>query len=216
MLRNFREKAAGKAVHKSMEQELENNPNKSVSQDEILQASLKLFAEKGYFNTSLIDIKDAVGLKTTSGIYQFFKTKQAIALALQESILDSFSISIDYIRRRNRKASEQLREIVDLLFKLTDEAPEIVQFLLFIKTGDFIPEQPPLLETAPFNKIKRIVQTGIKDGEIRALDPLLAYSYFFGIIQHTLGMVLSGALPKSADSYQTQVWLAAWGCIVKK
>ena len=203
-------------MEQELELERENNSNKSVNQDEILQASLKLFAQKGYFNTSLTDIKDAVGLKTTSGVYQFFKTKQAIAVALQENILDSFSISIDDIRRRNRKASEQLREIVDLLFKLTDEAPEIILFLLFMKTSDFLPEQPPLMETAPFNKIKRIMQTGIKDGEIKALDPMLAYSYFFGIIQHTISLVLSGALPKSAESYQSQAWLAAWGCIVKK
>ena len=200
-----------------MEQELENTPNKTVvDQDEILKASLKLFAQKGYFNTSLSDIKDAVGLNTTHGIYQFFKTKQAIAVALHENILDSFSISIDDIRRRNRKASEQLREIVDLLFKLTDEAPEIIQFLLFINAREFLTDQPPLLETAPFNKIKRILQTGIKEGEIRSVDPLLAYSYFFGIIHHTIGMVINGALPKSAESYQAQVWLAAWGTIVKK
>lgn len=199
-----------------LETETENSPNKAVSQDEILQAALKLFAQKGYFNTSLPDIKDAVGLKTTSGIYQYFKTKQAIALALQENILDSLSISIDDIRRRNRKASEQLREIVDLLFKLTDEAPEIIRFLLFINIGEFLPEQPTLLETAPFNKISRILQNGIKEGEIRSLDPLLAYSYFFGIIHHTLGLVLAGTLPKSAESYEAQVWLAAWGSIVKK
>ncbi|MGZ4959797.1 MAG: TetR/AcrR family transcriptional regulator [Methylomonas sp.] len=199
-----------------LEKETENSPNKAVSQDEILQAALKLFAQKGYFNTSLTDIKDAVGLKTTSGIYQYFKTKQAIALSLRENILDSLSISIDDIRRRNRKASEQLREIVDLLFKLTDDAPEIIRFLLFINIGEFLPEQPLLLETVPFNKIKRIIQAGIKEGEIRSLDPLLAYNHFFGIVQHTLELVLTGALPKSAESYEAQVWLAAWGSIAKK
>ena len=199
-----------------MEQELENNPNKTVNQDEILQAALKLFAEKGYFNTSLMDIKEAAGLKSTSNIYQFFKTKQAIAVALRENILDSFSISIDDIRRRNRKAADQLREIVDLLFRLTDEAPEIIQFMLFLKTSDFMPEQIPLFETPAFNKIKKILQIGIKDGEIRNLDPLLAYSYFFGIVYQSLAMVLSQDLPKSADSYQAQVWMVAWGCIVKK
>lgn len=198
------------------ELELESTPNKTLSQDEVLQASLKLFAQKGYFNTSLTDIKDAVGLKTTSGIYQFFKTKQAIAQTLRENILDSLSISIDDIRRRNRKSSEQLREIVDLLFKLTDDAPEIIQFLLFVKVEDFLPDTPALLDTAAFNKIKRIVQNGIKEGEIRSIDPLLAYCYFFGIINQTLAMVLNDSLPKSADSYQSQAWLAAWGCIVKK
>ena len=194
----------------------ESPSSKTLSQDEVLQAALKLFAQKGYANTSLSDIKDAVGLKTTSGIYQFFKTKQAIAETLRENILDSFSISIDDIRRRNRKASEQLREIVDLLFKLTDDAPEIIQFLLFMKAEDFLPEASPLLETPAFSKIKRIIQNGIKEGEIKAIDHLLAYSYFFGIINQTLNLVLNKALPKSADSYQSQAWLAAWGCIAKK
>jgi len=218
MLQPSESKTAGKAVHKSMEQELETEttPNQPLSQDQVLQAALKLFAQKGYFNTSLTDIKDAVGLKTTSGIYQFFKTKQAIAETLRENILDSLSISIDDVRRRNRKASEQLREIVDLLFKLTDDAPEIIQFLLFVKTEDFIPGSTALLETPAFNKIKRIMQNGIKEGEIKALDPMLAYCYFFGIINQTLIMVLQGALPKSADSYESQVWMAAWGAIAKK
>lgn len=199
-----------------MEQELESTPKKSLNQDHVLQAALKLFAQKGYFNTSLTDIKNAVGLKTTSGIYQFFKTKQLIAETLRENILDSLSISIDDIRRRNRKASEQLREIVDLLFKLTDDAPEIIQFLLLVRTEDFLPESTPLLETPAFNKIRRIIQNGIKEGEIKAIDPLMAYCYFFGIINQTLVLALQGSLPKTADSYQSQAWLAAWGSIVKK
>jgi len=204
------------AIELEQEKEQEQTPAKALSQDEVLQAALKLFAQKGYYNTSLIDIKDAVGLKSTSGLQQFFKTKQAIAVALHEQILDSFSISIDDIRRRNRKASEQLREVVDLLFKLTEEAPEIIQFLLFIKTSDFLPEPKPLFDIAAFNKLRRIIQVGIKEGEIKNIDALLAYNYFFGIIQHTLSMLLNDSLPHCKDNYQTQVWLVAWGTIAKK
>lgn len=203
-------------MEQALEIENESSPSNDLSQDEVLQAALKLFAQKGYFNTSLSDIKDAVGLKTTNGIYQFFKTKQAIAETLRDNILDSFSVSIDDVRRRNRKASEQLREIVDLLFKLTDDAPEIIQFLLFMRTEDFLPEATPLMDTPAFTKIKRIIQNGIKEGEIKSIDHVLAYSYFFGIINQTLNLVLNKALPKSADSYQSQTWLAAWGCIAKK
>ncbi len=199
-----------------MDKEKSSTEKKPLTQDEVLLASLKLFAEKGFFNTSLTDIKDAVGIKTTSGIYQHFKNKQAIADTLYGNILDSLSISIDDIRRRNRKVSDQLREIVDLLFKLADDAPEVIQFLLFVNIREILPDQKPVIETAPFNKIRRVIQNGIKSGEIRAMDSLLAYSYFLGIIKHTLSLVLSGDLPKTADSYQSQVWLAAWGSIVKK
>jgi len=199
-----------------MDKEKSTTGKKPITQDEVLLASLKLFAEKGYFNTSLTDIKDAVGIKTTSGIYQHFKNKQAIADTLYGNILDSLSISIDDIRRRNRKVADQLREIVDLLFKLTEDAPEVIQFLLVVNIREILPEQKPVIETAPFNKIRRVIQNGIKNGEIRSMDSLLAYSHFLGIIKHTLGLILSGDLPKSADSYQSQAWTAAWGSIVKK
>ncbi len=200
------------------ELELENAsaPIKTVTSDQVLRAALKLFAEKGYFNTSLPEIKEALEASNANVITQHFKTKQAIVQALRENILDSLSISIDDIRRRNRKASEQLREIVDLMFRLTDEAPEVVQFLLFMNSREFLPEAPALMDTPAFSKIKRIIQNGINEGEIRSIDPLLAYSYFFGIIQQTLGLVLDKTLPKTADSYQSQVWLAAWSSIVKK
>ncbi len=199
-----------------MEKEKKSTVKKPVTHDEILLGSLKLFSEKGYFNTSLTDIKDAVEIKTTSGIYQHFKNKQNIAEALLASILDSLSISIDDIRRRNKKPSEQLRELVDLLFKLTEDAPEVIQFLLLINISEILPEEKPLLDTVPFNKIKRVIQNGIKEGEIRSIDPMLAYSYFFGIIKQTIALVLSGDLPKNAESYQSQAWLAAWSSIAKK
>ena len=199
-----------------MDKEKKSTVKKPVSQDEILLASLKLFSEKGYFNTSLTDIKDAVGIKTTSGIYQHFKNKQSIAEALFASILDSLSISIDDIRRRNKKASEQLRELVDLLFKLADDAPEVIRFLFLVNITEILPEEKQLVDTAPFNKIRRVIQNGIKDGEIKSIDPMLAYSYFFGIIKQTIALVLSEDLPDNADSYQSQAWLAAWNSIAKK
>jgi AcrR family transcriptional regulator len=182
-------------------------------QDEILMAALKLFAEKGYFNTSLIDIKEAAGIKTTGTTYQHFKTKQMIAAQLHANILDSLSISIDDIRRTNEKPSEQLRHIVDLLFKLTDEAPDVLRFLLILKIKEFLLEARPLHESAAFIKI---IKAGIKEGEIRNIAPQLGYAHFFGIIDNTLRLVLTGFLDRKADFYQSQAWLAAWNTIAKK
>ncbi|MFI3218648.1 MAG: TetR family transcriptional regulator, partial [Methylococcales bacterium] len=55
-----------------MDQEKDTH-TKTETQDEILLAALKLFAEKGYFNTSLSDIAEASGIKTASAIYHHFK-----------------------------------------------------------------------------------------------------------------------------------------------
>jgi AcrR family transcriptional regulator len=199
-----------------MDQEKEDTQTKADTQDEILLAALKLFAEKGYFNTSLTDIAEAAGVKGTSGIYHHFKNKQMIASALYASIFDSLNVSIDDIRRKNPKPSEQLRSIVDLLFRLADEAPNVMQLLLVLNINEILPDEKPLLETAPFAKILKIFQAGAKTGEIRNLAPQLCFAYFFGIVNHTLRMVLIGALDRKADAYQSQTWLAAWNTIAKK
>jgi len=199
-----------------MEQEKENPQTNPEIQDKILLAALTLFTNKGYFNTSLNDIAKVAELDNTQIIYNYFANKHAIATTLYNNILDNLSISIDDIKRRNSTASEQLRSIVDLLFKLTDDAPSIMHFLLILKIREFLPEQRALNESPAFIKILKIIQTGIRSGEIRNIDPQLANAYFFGVINNTLRMVLNGTLDKKADSYQSQTWLMAWNIIAKK
>lgn len=199
-----------------MEQELDESQTKAEARDEILLAALKLFAEKGYFNTAISEIAKAAGVKNANSIYQHFKNKQAIAKQLYDDILDSLSVSIDDIRRRNHKASEQLRGIADLLFKLTEDAPDVMRFLLFMKFNEIFPEEKPMLESPAYVKIQKIIYSGIKAGEIRNIDPWLANAYFFGIINNTIIMALSGTLSKKAEVYQSQAWLAAWNSIAKK
>lgn len=198
-----------------MDQEQEIIHTKTEAQDEILRSSLKLFAQKGFFNTSLTDIAELAGLKNTSAVYHHFKNKQAIAAELYANIFDSFNISVDDIRRRNQKSSEQLRGIVELFFKLTEDAPDIMQFLLILKLTEFLPEEKPILETPAFVKISKIIRSGIESGEIRNIDPVLANAYFFGVINNTLRLVLTGKLDKKANAYLPQTWLAAWSVIAK-
>jgi AcrR family transcriptional regulator len=183
--------------------------------DEILVAALKLFAEKGYFNTSLTDIKDQIGAKTTSPITRQFKTKQTIASELYHIILDNLNISIDDIRRRNKKVVDQLREIVDLMFTLTVDAPEIMRFLLILNVSEFLPEEKSLYQSKPFRKIQKIFEVGVKSGEIRELDPIMIYCQFFGIIFQVITMILNGVNGKKISAYQSSAWMAAWRSIAK-
>jgi AcrR family transcriptional regulator len=193
------------------------NQKNNETQNEILLAALSLFVRKGYFNTSLTEIALAAQLSQTQEIFLYFESKQQLAAELYATIMDSLSISIDEIRRRNKKASEQLHSLVDLLFKLTDEAPEALRFLFEINVHEFLPaDTKPYLQTPVVNKMLKMIQLGINNGEIRSLAPMLIYSYFFGIINTTLKLMLNGTLDKKTESYQSQVWLVAWNSIAKK
>jgi AcrR family transcriptional regulator len=58
--------------------------------DRILDASEDLFAEKGYSATSLGDVADRVGIRSPS-LYNHFKNKEALYLAVLERLLTDFS-----------------------------------------------------------------------------------------------------------------------------
>lgn len=201
-----------------MDQEIEilNITPQTTTSSEISIAALKLFATKGYFNTSLTDIAKMANIKNTSEIYQHFTNKQVIAAQLYVDIFANLNESIDEIWLKNDKPSEQLRGTVDLLFKLTEDAPDVMRFLLNMKFNEFLPDEKPLQETPAFCKIYKIIQAGIANGEIRNIDPMMAYIQFFGIVNTTIQGILAGVLDKKADTYLLQTWLAAWNGIVKK
>ena len=199
-----------------MDQEKEVIQIRDVTQDEILLSALRLFTTKGYFSTSLVDVAQLLEMENTSVIYQHFKDKKMMASQLYVNIFDSLDISVDDISRKNEKASEQLKRLTDLLFKLTDEAPDVMRFLLVLKLDEFLPDEKQIHETLPFLKVVKIIERGINSGEIRAIDPQLACAYFFGIVNNTLRLVLMGVLDKKADAYLSQVWFSAWNTIAKK
>jgi AcrR family transcriptional regulator len=189
---------------------------KKTTQDELLRSALQLFANKGYFNTSFTEIAQHAQLSHCQEIYLYFDNKQQLAATLYNHILDSLSVSLDDIRRRHQKAAEQLRALVDLLFKLAEDAPDVLRFLLNSNTSEFLPDEKSFLQSPAVNKMLKIIQLGINNGEIRSLSPMLIYSYFFGIINTTLTLILNGTLDKKTDLYQSQAWLAAWNAIAKK
>jgi AcrR family transcriptional regulator len=193
--------------------ELSEKPD---TENDVLLAALSLFAKKGFYNTSIAEIAVAAGVKNTAAVYHHFKNKQVIAAKLYDNISDSLNFSIDDIRRKNSKSSEQLKGVVNLMFTLADDAPDIMRFLLLMKLDEFLTEEKSMLESPAFVKIQKIIQSGIKAGEIRNLDPLLIYAYFFGIINNILRMVLTDVLEKDASAYQSQAWLSAWNIIAKK
>ena len=131
-------------------------------------------------------------------------------------IFANLNESIDEIWLKNDKPSEQLRGTVDLLFRLTEDAPDVMRFLLNLKFDEFLPDEKPFQETPAFCKIYKIIQAGISNGEIRNIDPMMAYIQFFGIVNATIQGILAGVLDKKADTYLLSTWLAAWNGIVKK
>jgi TetR/AcrR family transcriptional regulator, cmeABC operon repressor len=107
-----------------------------MTSQQIKQAALKLFAEKGYEGTPLSAIAKAVGIKTPS-LYAHFPSKEELFLSI---FRDTVSLELLTIKealddQRSGNASDTIRAIFDALTEMREENENIQ----FFKRAIFFP-----------------------------------------------------------------------------
>ena len=83
-----------------------------MKKNEILSKSLELFANQGYFGTSMDDIAKSVGIKKAS-LYSHYSGKESIFTAVFNSILEDYTSFINDLTTCNEdtNCSEKLTNI---------------------------------------------------------------------------------------------------------
>ncbi len=184
----------------------ENLPQK------ILDTALRLFSEKGYFNTSVQDIRRAAGV-SIGAIYHHFDNKEGIAQALVASILERFEQAVADIAEEQTSAEAQCRAVVEMLFRMTEEDPRTMAFALYAKHREFMPEQPPICSSAPFERMREMVRRGMDDGEVRPGDPMIASAVLFGGPMRMIQLRLDGVITRPLPELLAETWDSAWRAI---
>ncbi len=200
---------------KKEDKENDKQKEKDGFRDKILDSALTLFAAKGYSNTSIEDIKRTSNI-STSRIYNQFRNKKTIAEALYTDLARRMNDSLREIDRTNATARDRMRAVVDLMFDLTEQAPDVMRFLLLSRHQDFCLDEELQGTLPPFNKIKDIIDAGIKTGEIRRIDSTLIDSCFQGAMTRTIELRLDGILKKPLDLYFNDVWSMVWNAVEAK
>jgi AcrR family transcriptional regulator len=138
----------------------------------ILDTAAKLFAEKGYDETSLQDIIDRTNL-SKGAIYHHFSSKEEIFLRVCDRVgQESERVLRKIVSREDLSGVEKLKEIfrVSLLCPSQKRIMDIVPYLLDNPKFLSIEIQSVFNEVAPLY-IKPILEQGIKDGSIKTEHP---------------------------------------------
>lgn len=175
----------------------------------ILDTALQMFVERGYFATSVHDIRKHAGL-SVGAIYHHFGTKEALARALYEDLVARMDGLIEAALRPHRSARERCRAIALTLCETAQESPELLHFILHARHREFLPEAPPICSTRPFETMKQVVSEGIQAGEIRPMDPVAAAAVAFGSVIRLVHLALDGVLAKPSTAYFDAIWEATW------
>lgn len=177
--------------------------------ENILSTALELFSNKGYFNTSVHDIKKAAGV-SIGAIYHHFDNKEALAKSLYEELLANMNASIEAACLNKTGCFEKSRAVIERMFQLTMDEPREMQFILLAQHREYLPEEPPICSSRPFQAMKNIVTEGIKNKEVRKMDAWVAATAMFGGALRMMNLQLDGVLDKPLNKYTEQVVECAW------
>jgi len=182
---------------------------KSVATEQVLEAALTLFTERGYFNTSLPDIVKASSVSTGS-IYHYFGDKEGIARNLYEKLIDRMEAAFSEIEAAHATAHDRCRAVIALLFRISEEEPKVMRYMLFSSHREFIPDLKPVCSSQPFVQMRRMVTDAMASGDIREMKPIVAASAVFGGALRLIHLRLDGILDEPLPNYLDEIWQCAW------
>lgn len=162
---------------------------------EILEKSLELFANQGYFDTSMDDIAKAVGIKKAS-LYSHYSGKESIFKAVFDNILEDYASFIDGLTACDGEIN-YLRKLTDIFSGYVKNCinnnkmafwdryyyypPEYLKDYIFEKTYD--------LEMHLIQSISSIFEQGIKNNSIRQRNADdLALAFYNMMIGFAMGI----------------------------
>ncbi len=175
----------------------------------ILTAALDLFVREGYHNISIHEVQKQAQVSIGS-IYNHFGGKEGIARALYTHILHEIDELVEDAIAEGLTPAQRCRIIIRDLFAYTETHRNIIAFVFHAKHTEFLPEEPHACDSAPFVKMRKIVQQGISCGEFRAVDPTIATATIFGgairMIQLRLENKIERPLPECLDELVDLIW----------
>ncbi|AAZ97937.1 Possible Transcriptional Regulator, TetR family [Thiobacillus denitrificans ATCC 25259] len=177
--------------------------------ERIVDAALRLFTERGYFNTTVPDVARAAQVSVGS-IYHHFKDKEDVARALYLDLIARMQQALTEIAGGHASAHDRCRAVMAMLFELTESDRDAMDFMLYAKHRDFLPSERPVCSSKPFETMRKFVQEGMARGEIRGMDVMVATSCLFGGAIRLITARLDGVLAEPLPAKLDEVWACAW------
>ncbi len=187
-------------------------PRGEALREAILGAALRLFSDRGYFNTSIHDIRREAGV-SIGAIYHHFGNKEQLAKALYDDLLERMGRAIEATIGGHSGYRERARAVIELLFDMTRDDPETMRFVLLAKHREFLSDEPPICSSRPFAIMRGLLEDGIAAGDVREMDPWVAASAMFGGALRMMSLSLDGVLEEGLARYIDEVVESGWRAV---
>lgn len=159
---------------------------KAAREDQLLEAATRLFREKGYHNTSMQDLADALGVQKGS-LYYYIDSKAELLRRLLERATSFLGTRIDEIYATDLSPPEKLRQALENHAQAMMNHLDLVAVYL----NEYRNLAPPRLEKSLAVRkhyeqvLMQILQDGIERGDFRPVNVKMAAFGLLGMLNWT-------------------------------
>lgn len=180
---------------------------------EIIRAACKLFAEKGYYNTTIPHIAQAVGM-SVGNIYNYFESKEALAKEIMITVSNWVAERLRKIEEMDVDYREKIRLFVKSFFEIAVEEPELINYFLkvFLVNREVFSEgcEGFACIASVITEVMVFLSNGIERGELRNQSFYPAFTTIMGPLGGMVFLHSEGLLDKPLMDYVDEVSENLW------
>jgi TetR/AcrR family fatty acid metabolism transcriptional regulator len=156
---------------------------------DIIEAAIKVFAEKGYFKSKISKIADVAGVATGS-VYVYYENKEDILLKIFEQLWGNIYQEARLIKNNNNSSPmEKLESLIDMAFGTFMENTALA--IVYINEQSNLIQYSPQKFTDNYDKFLDLCEDIIRDGinkKVMAenIDVQIFRNYFLGGFRNLL------------------------------
>jgi AcrR family transcriptional regulator len=154
---------------------------------QILGAALKVYRARGYHGAEIGEIARVAGLGRGL-IYYYFRNKKELFLTLIRRTVEEWQERAKGILNADLPVAERLAQYLKEMCLLALQHPDITYFHTTISRNlrvvfpNEAAEVMSLYERYIFLPFRRLIEEGVRKGELRDVDPRVAERMFFSVL----------------------------------
>lgn len=139
----------------------------------ILDAALKLFLEKGYEQTTILDIVDHMGGMTRGAFYHHFKSKEEVLDALGDKLFFDNNPFEPLKKRTDLTGLEKIRAFISASSEDSDSRKISIMSLKALESPTFLKRMLDDNRDVFSPLLQELIEEGMQDGSIQTEHPKL-------------------------------------------
>jgi AcrR family transcriptional regulator len=175
----------------------------------IILSALKLFSKKGFYNTTISEISNNMGV-SVGNIYNYFPSKKSLAKASIKFVTEKLAAELRYINNGDMSQKEKIRQFVSVYFVFIQKNPEMIEYFFRVYLSNrelFCDEEDCGFSLAKefIDEIERLITTGVEYGEFKERDFYVAFSLITGILGAMTFLNGENVLEENLNIYTDEV-----------